>query len=299
MFNKKSSRNWAVLMISPFILFFIMFWLVPLLFGVWISLHDWNISNGNNGFVGLKNYVNILTSGTIYNELFMKGLMNTLVFVVISVPPLIIISLGLALVIDHLPDKLKPVFRTIYFLSYSVSVTAVSAIFLWLFNGNGGYINNLLGSQVNWLGEQPYAWLTILIATVWWTIGFNMLLFVNALDEVDGSLYEAAGLDGAGPFATFRYITLPEIKNVSIFILITTVIASFNLYGQTQLITAGGPEQSTTTLIMNTQQTVFNLNQLGVGSAMAMLMGIVMMLVTGAQFWMSYKKKEFKEVTSK
>lgn len=305
MYKETSSKKWAILLISPFLIFFIVFWLVPLLYGVWISFHNWNVSSGNSGFNGLDNYLKILTPGTIFNQLFLKGLVNTLVFVVISVPALIVISLGLALTIDNLPSSLKAFFRTIFFLSYAVSVTAVSALFLWLFNGNGGVVNNALLSSgvidtpINWLNSQPFAWIAILIATVWWTIGFNMLLFVNALDEVDGSLYEAADLDGAGFLSKLRYITLPEIKNVMVFILMTTVIASFNLYGQTKLITGGGPEKSTTTLTMNIQQTVFDLNQLGIGSAMAILMGIIMMTVTGAQYWLSYKRKEMKDVITK
>jgi multiple sugar transport system permease protein len=298
MYKGASYKLWSILMISPFVLFFLLFWLTPLVLGLWISLHNWNVSVGNVGFVGLQNYISILTPGTLYNELFITGLKNTLLFVVISVPPLVLISLGLALIIDHLPEKFKPVFRTIFFISYSISVTAVSAIFLWLFNGNGGYVNNVLQSigvirePINWLGEQPYAWATILITTVWWTIGFNMMLFINALDEVDSSLYEAADIDGAGTWKKFFYITLPQIKNVAFFIVIMTVIASFNLYGQTRLITDGGPEQSTNTLIMNIQTTVFGMNQLGIGSAMAVLMGLIMMLITGTQYWLSYRKKD-------
>jgi multiple sugar transport system permease protein len=228
----------------------------------------------------------------------MKGLKNTLYFVVISVPPLVLISLGLALVIDNLPKRLKPIYRTIFFISYSISVTAVSAIFLWLFNGNGGYFNNVLESigvirePINWLGEQPYAWLTILITTVWWTIGFNMMLFINALDEVDSALYEAADLDGAGALSKFISVTWPQIRNVAFFIIIMTVIASFNLYGQTKLITGGGPEQSTNSLIMNIQTSVFGMNQLGIGSAMAIIMGLIMMVIIVLQYWLSYRNKE-------
>lgn len=293
--NTIKSKRWALLFISPFVLCFILFWLAPLIYGVFISFFKWNIASGNGGFVGLDNYKAILTSGTVYNDLFMTGLKNTFIFVLISVPPLICVSLGLALIINYLPNRLKTIYRTVFFVSYSVSVTAVSAIFLWLFNGNGGFVNNILKSlgmdgSIQWLNSQPYAWITILITTVWWTIGFNMMLFLNAIDEVDEQLYEAAGLDGAGGFKKFWYITFPEIRNISIFIMITTIISSFNLYGQTKLITAGGPEQTTNTLIMNIQSTVFDLNQLGIGSAMAILMGLIMMLVTGMQYWLSYRK---------
>lgn len=300
-----STKAWAIFMVSPFLICFLLLWATPLFLGIWISLHNWNLSSGNLGFIGLQNYIDILTPGSLYNDYFVTALKNTLGFVVISVPPLVLISLGLALILDNLPAKLKPLFRTIYFVSYSISVTAVSAIFLWLFNGNGGFFNNILLSlgvisePINWLSEQPYAWGSVLIATVWWTIGFNMMLFVNALDEVDGSLYEAADLDGAGAIAKFRFITLPQIKNVALFILLVTVIASFNLYGQSKLITAGGPEQSTTSLTMNIQNTVFSMNQLGVGSSMAVLMGMIMLLITGAQYWFSFKKKDLKGVNAK
>jgi multiple sugar transport system permease protein len=298
MYKGASHKIWSVLMVSPFVILFLLFWALPLVLGVWVSLHNWNISSGNLGFVSLENYKSILTPGTLYYDLFMKGLKNTLYFVVISVPPLVLISLGLALVIDNLPKRLKPIYRTIFFISYSISVTAVSAIFLWLFNGNGGYFNNVLESigvirePINWLGEQPYAWLTILITTVWWTIGFNMMLFINALDEVDVALYEAADLDGAGAFSKFISVTWPQIRNVAFFIIIMTVIASFNLYGQTKLITGGGPEQSTNSLIMNIQTSVFGMNQLGIGSAMAIIMGLIMMVIIVLQYWLSYRNKE-------
>lgn len=303
--NNKSAKTWAVLLVSPFVICFILFWLIPVLFGIWMSFHNWNLNSGNNGFIGLQNYIEILTPGTLYNDYFISSLKNTLIFVLVSVIPLVIIALILALIIDNLPIKFKPLFRTIYFISYSISVTAVSSIFLWLFNNNGGFINNVLKSlgiikePINWLGEQPYAWISILVATVWWTIGFNMILFINALDEVDSSLYEAADIDGAGFMAKFRYITLPSIKNVSLFIVIMTIIASFNLYGQTKLITAGGPEQSTTTLTMNIQNVVQNMNQLGIGSAMAILMGIIMFFITVAQFFLTNNKKSLKEGSGK
>lgn len=298
--NSRSVKMWALFMVSPFVLCFLIFWFLPMLVGVWASLHDWNLASGNHGFVGLDNYKEIFTSGSLYNEYFMVALKNTLIFVLISVPPLVLIALALALIIDNLPQRLKPIFRTIYFVSYAISVTTVSAIFLWLFNENGGFFNNFLLSSgilkepISWLSKQPFAWLSVLIATVWWTIGFNMILFINALDEVDQALYEAADLDGANFIKKFLYITLPQIKSVAYFIVILTVIASFNLYGQTRLITAGGPEQSTTSLIMNIQNTVLDMNQLGIGSAMAIIMGFIMLFITGAQYFLSYRLKEMK-----
>jgi multiple sugar transport system permease protein len=288
------SRTWSIVLFLPFLICFTLFLIVPFVYGLYISLHQWSIFGGNGGFVGLDNYISILTPGNVYSSAFYNGLKNTLVFVAISVIPLVVISLALALLIDSIPDKLKVYYRTVFFISYAVSVTAVSAIFKWLFTGNGGYVNNVMNTlglgTPNWLNEQPLAWIAILIATIWWTIGFNMILFINALDEVDQNLYEAASLDGANWWEKFSYITFPSIKGVFVFLTIVTVIASFNLYGQTLLITAGGPAQSTTSLIMVIQQTVFNQNNLGMASAMSMLMGLVMVLIVAAQYLYTFRK---------
>lgn len=291
----KISKFKSMLFFLPFLLCFILFWFIPIIFGIWISLNRWNLSTGIHKFIGFKNYIDIFTQGNIYNGYFITGLKNVLVFVAISLPPLVLVGLILALIIDNLPNKLKPVFRTVFFISYSISVTAVASIFLWLLNGNGGFINNVLANlgvkPVNWLNEQPYAWIALLVTTVWWTIGYNMMLFINALNDIDVSLYEAASLDGANFWQKFKCIIYPSIRNVLVFVILTTTIASFNLYGQSKLITGGGPAQGTTTLIMNIEKTVFGMNQLGVGSAMAILMGIIIMLISLLQMWLAREKE--------
>lgn len=292
----KISKTVSTLMFLPFLLFFVLFWIIPFIYGIYVSFHNWTVSGGNNGFVGLDNYIRILTPGSMYHDSFMNALGNTLYFVGISLVPLVVFALLLALLIENIPGKLKVVFRTIFFISYAVSVTAVSAIFKWLFTGNGGYINNVLQTfgldSIRWLNTQPYAWIAILAATVWWTIGYNMILFVNALDEVDESLYEAAALDGANAWQRFWNVTFPSIKGVFVFVVIITVIASFNLYGQTLLITEGGPARSTMSLTMIIQNTIFSQNNLGMGSAMAVLMGIIMVFITGIQYMIGFRKDE-------
>ncbi|MFP7278920.1 sugar ABC transporter permease [Exiguobacterium indicum] len=305
MYLTRRSRWFGLLFLLPFLICFVLFWLLPLVYGIWMSLHDFRLSFGENGFVGLSNYRDLLFNETVHQRLFLATLTNTLWFMLYSVPLLVICSLLLALLIRHLPRRFKTFFRTIFFMSYSISVTAVSAIYLWLFATNGGFINRLLldlhfiNSPVNWTSDQPFAWIVIVIATVWWTVGFNMLLFLNALEEVDNTLYEAASLDGASSWHQFLRITLPTIRPITFFVLITTLIASFNLYGQTLLITRGGPEQSTTSLIMGINTTVFGQNQLGMGAAMALLMGFIMMIITGMQFFVSYMATKKEPVLSK
>lgn len=296
----KKRKGAAVLFIIPFLLFFLLFWLIPFVYGIFMSVSKYSLIQGNRGFVGLANYIKILFSSSMYHKSFVQGLANTVVFVVLTTPFLVFGSLFLALLLDRLPERLKGTFRTIYFASYSVSVTAVAAVFVWLMKGNGGYFNNMLISMgiiktpIPWMEQQPFVWVALTVATVWWTIGYNMMLFVNALNEIDTNLYEASAMDGAGVWVQLRYIILPNIKNVFFFVLMTTIIASFNVYGQPRLMTKGGPGETTKPLIMMITSTIMDRNDLGVGSAMTILMGIVIILCSIGQYYLTKEKENFK-----
>ena len=296
----KKRKGAAVLFIIPFLLFFLLFWLIPFVYGIVMSVSKYSLIQGNRGFVGLANYIKILFSSSMYHKSFVQGLGNTVIFVVLTTPFLVFGSLFLALLLDRLPERLKGIFRTIYFASYSVSVTAVAAVFVWLMKGNGGYFNNMLlsmgiiKSPIPWMEQQPFVWVALTVATVWWTIGYNMMLFVNALNEIDTSLYEASAMDGAGVWVQFRYIILPNIKNVFFFVLMTTIIASFNVYGQPRLMTKGGPGETTKPLIMMITSTIMDRNDLGVGSAMTILMGVVIILCSVGQYYLTKEKDNLK-----
>ena len=286
--------------IAPFLVCFGLFWLAPFVYGIYMSLHKLSPTRGNMGFIGLQNFLDLFNRDSMYSEAFFLGLKNTVIFVLVSVPLLVLVSLILALLVDNLPKKVQGFFRTIFFMSYAVSVTSVSAIFVWLFSGNGGFINNMLvkmhiiSQPVPWLEVQPFALIVLVITTIWWTIGFNMMLFINALNGIDTALYEASAIDGANFWNQFKSIIFPGIKSVFAFVTLTTVIASFNVFGQPQLITKGGPTQSTKSLIMVIQQTIFDGNNLGMGTAMALLMGVVVMIFALLQNFLTREKKELK-----
>lgn len=290
----------AVLFVLPFILFFMMFWLIPFVYGIVMSVSKYSLVKGNQGFVGLDNYIKILFSSSMYNKSFWLGMKNTVIFVVLTTPFLVVGSLALAVLLDRLPDKVKGIFRTIYFASYAVSVTAVAAVFVWLMKGNGGYLNNMMINMgiikkaIPWMEQQPFVWVSLTVATIWWTIGYNMMLFVNALNEIDTQLYEASAIDGAGFWTQFRYIIFPGIKNVFFFVLMTSIIASFNVYGQPRLMTQGGPGESTKPMIMMITSTIMDRNDLGVGSAMTILMGIVIVLCSVGQYYLTKEKEELR-----
>ncbi len=296
--NKKKTT--AVLFVLPFILFFMMFWLIPFAYGILMSVTKYSLVKGNQGFVGLDNYIKVLFSSSMYNKSFWLGMKNTVIFVILTTPFLVLGSLALALLLDKLPERVKGIFRTIYFASYAVSVTAVAAVFVWLMKGNGGYLNNLMlnlgiiKKAIPWMEQQPFVWVSLTVATIWWTIGYNMMLFVNALNEIDTQLYEASAIDGAGFWTQFRYIIFPGIKNVFFFVLMTTIIASFNVYGQPRLMTQGGPGETTKPMIMMITSTIMDRNELGVGSAMTILMGIVIVLCSVGQYYLTKEEEELR-----
>jgi multiple sugar transport system permease protein len=293
-------RNWksaitSSLFVLPYFMFFIVFLFIPIIYGIWISLHDWDLLSLNHKFVGLENYAKIFNPDSYLNKLFFKGLLNTFQFVLYSVPLLVIIGLALALLVNSLPAKLRGFFRTIYFLSYSVSVSVVAIIWLWILDTNSGLINQYLLKlglpAIPWLTDMPWAWISLVIATIWWTIGFNMVIFINALNEVPEELYEASSLDGATRWQKLIYITLPSIRNVMLFVIVTSTIASFNIYGQPFLMTRGGPGESTKVLLMNIVDEAFKQRQLGTAAAMSLLMSLIMIMISIIQFRLTREKE--------
>lgn len=293
----KKKRSEAILFFAPFAICFAMFWLLPFGYGVYMSMCKFSLTKGNRGFIGIDNYAKIFSPDSLYFEAFMRGLSQTLIFVVASVPALVLVALLLALIVEALPQRTKAFYRTTYFMSYAISVTAVAAVFKWLFNGNGGYINSVLTSlgmlkaPIQWIETQPYAWVTLVIATVWWTVGYNMILFINALNGIDPALYEAADVDGANYTQKLFAITLPSINPVMGYVTLTSIIASFNMFGQSDLITRGGPRNTTSTLIGEINATIFNNSNLGVGTAMALVMGLIVTMLALLQQYTQRERK--------
>ncbi|MCD4837460.1 sugar ABC transporter permease [Neobacillus sedimentimangrovi] len=289
------SQLTSSLFVLPYLFLFIVFLLIPIGYGAWISLHNWDLLNPVYQFVGFKNYTKIFDSDSYLNDLFFEGLKNTFQFVVYSVPLLVVVGLGLALLVNALPSKIKGFFRTVYFIPYAVSVSIVAIIWLWILDTNSGLINQYLQKwnipMIPWLTEMPWAWVSLVMATLWWTIGFNMVIFINALNDVPEELYEAGSLDGASRWQRLIYITLPSIKPTMLFVFITSTIASFNIYGQPFLMTRGGPGTETKVLLMNIVDEAFEQRQLGNAAAMSILMALIMIIISVLQFRISNRKE--------
>jgi len=275
--------------LAPYLLAFSLFFVIPFFYGIMISFFDWNLFFPEQTvFVGFDNYAKILfDTGSIFHRYFWQGLGNTALFVVLAVPLLIAIPLFFAILIDLEPPGYR-FFRTVLFMPTILSISAVILIWKWQFYNNGGFLNALLVklgfAEIPFLIAQPWAWITILVVTVWWTMGTNMVIFGAGLKNIDKSLYEAAAIDGASYAQTLRHVTVPLLAPQMFIVALTTMIASFNIYGQPDLLTNGGPQFTTTVLMMRIRGLAFGANaEPGVATAMAILMGLVMIVVSIVQ----------------
>jgi multiple sugar transport system permease protein len=281
------------LFILPHLVFFAVFAAWPFFFGLVISGFRYDfLRPERTQFIGLDNYLSLFDSKSVEFPLFWNALSNTAIFVIISVPFLVVIPLLLAVLLNtKVPGR--NLFRAIYFAPWVLSVTVVSLIWWWIFQSQGGLLNSYLTDlhiyAPRWLSTLPWAWIAILIATVWWTMGFNMIIVLAALQDIPESLYEAASIDGATGVQTFFRITLPLLQPVIVFIITTSIIASFNLFGQPFLMTHGGPPNGTggggtEPIMYRIYLDGFGRGLQGVGSAMSFLVAAIMIIVSFINF---------------
>lgn len=276
------------LYLLPHAILFLIFIVYPVGFGLYVSLRRWNILADEQVFVGLQFYQRIFTPATPQFQFFWKTMLNTLVFVAVSVPLLIVCALGLALLLQK-PILGRNFFRTIFFLPTILAVSVMGILWKWLFENRTGLVNVLLealplAKPLPFLTTAGWAWVPIIVGTVWWTVGFNMILYSAALNNIPKSYYEAAELDGAGSWNQFRFITWPMLSPVTLFAAVTTTIGSFQLFGQSQVITAGGPLRTTQSVMMYITEEAFTNFQFSSAAAMSFTFGLLLLIVTAVQF---------------
>ena len=284
---RKQFRWTPYLFILPHFIFFAAFLAWPFFYGMYISLFDFDFARPG-GFVGLRNYQNLFDRGSIQFSDFWNAMKNTGLFVLYSVPPLVVIALLLAVLLNQ-KYRGRNFFRGLYFAPYALSVTVASILWWWIFQGTGGLLNSLLqrvgvDQPPQWLTDMPWPWIAITVATVWWTIGFNTVIFLAGLQDIPESLYEAGALDGANPFQQFFYITVPMLRPVLIFVLTITLLASANLFGQPFIMTAGGPVQQTEPVMLRIYYEGFRDNRMGSAAAMSVFVAVVLLLITTLNF---------------
>jgi len=291
--KKKTTFNWVpYLFILPQLIFFVLFVGYPFFNGLYISLFQYDYLQANNVFIGLQNYLHIFTPGTVEFSEFWNALWNTVQFVFYSVPFLVLIPLGLAVLLNmKLPGR--NIFRAIYFAPWVLSVAVVGLLWFWIFQSAGGLANYYLAAlhlpTPDWLSSLPWAWVAIDIATIWWTMGFNMIILLAALQDIPEQIHEAAAVDGANSWQTFWQVTFPMLRPVMLLIVTLSIISSFNLFGQPFIMTNGGPAQasgggSTEPIMMRIYIDAFQRHFVGSAAAMSFVVAAIMILLSYLNF---------------
>ncbi|MGI6174424.1 MAG: carbohydrate ABC transporter permease [Christensenellales bacterium] len=272
------------LFISPQVILFVTFSLVPILYGIYAAFAKWDLYN-DPVFAGLSNFKTILfeSKNTYYGQ-FRNGFGNTFKFVIYVTPFCIIVPFSIALATKYITRGSK-VLQAIYYLPSLMSTTTVMLTWKYFFNYTYGMANNLLGSTWNWFAP-PYTWVMLVIVTVWWGNGGTMVIYQSALASVPEEQYEAASIDGAGSWQKFRYITLPNMSYPLAYTFVTTIIAQFNVYGQPNLLTGYDYDGANAVLLMYIRDIAFKQQIAGVSSAMALILGLTIMLVSMFQLRM-------------
>lgn len=272
--------------ILPFLIFFLLFRFGPSLAGLGISFTNWQAVRPPQ-FAGIGNF-----QAMFRDPLFISAFNNTLLFVVITVPTLIILSLLLALFLNQ-PRPGRSIGRVAVFMPYVIMSTVVGVLWTWILDKDFGLLNhylNLFGiADIPWLVSENTALYGIIITTIWWTVGYNMVLFLAGLQDIPAELYEAARMDGANTFRIFWNVTLPMLAPTTFLVLMLTVINSFQVFDQAYVMTGGGPGTSTLTLVQHIYTTSFQYQKFGYGSAIAMILFLLLVVVAVFQI-RSYRR---------
>jgi multiple sugar transport system permease protein len=277
----------AYLFLTPYLAVFVLFIVVPLVFGIYVSLHNWSETTGNGGFIWFRNYTTLILGQGYYGGEFWTSMWNTIFFVIISVPLLWLIPTALAYGVYRAP--LKPLWRFLFFYPSVFSATAFGSAWSLLLATNGGSVNSLFGLNIQWLTGLPQAWISIDLATIWATMGFSFIIMYAAITQVPRPTLEAAEIDGAGSYQRFRLIILPLLRRASVVVVVLNTIASFNLFAQDQIMTNGGPGSATTTISMTIYQQAFDSFNAGGATAAAFLLAILLGVIAFFQFRISRK----------
>lgn len=292
--KQNSDFRAAVWFLLPNFSGFLLFTLIPIIATFLLSLFDWSLISKPQ-FVGLQNYVNLFTK----DAQFGKVIFNTLFYVVVYVVLNLIVSIGFA---AWLNQKIKgiTIFRALLFLPVLVSPVAIAMVWQWMYEPNNGLINwalRLIGIQgPNWLGDTKWAMIALILMCVWQNFGYNMLIFLAALQGVPQSLMEAASVDGAGPLVRFFKIMLPAISPAIFFGTVMTLINAFQVFDQAYVLTNGGPGNATEVLGLYVYKNAFQWFKMGNGAALAVIMFSFILLVTLIQLvlqkkWVHYETK--------
>lgn len=282
----------AYLFLTPFLIFFAIFFVRATVSSVEISFYDWKILRPSRPFVGLDNYIELLN-----DDVWWLAVRNTIYFTAMTVVGTTIVGLAAALAVTR-PIHGQGFFRVLLYIPQLMSVGAIGLIWNWLLSGQFGVINYLLSflgiAPINWLGEPNLVLPALSFATIWWTFGFPMLIFIAGLQGIPEHLYEAAKIDGANSRQILFRITLPLLRPTILFVTVTGVISHFQVFGQPYIITGGGgPGRASWTVIIYLYNQAWVAFRMGYGAAVAIAIAIIMAVITSVQFLIISRRVEY------
>lgn len=281
----------AWLFLLPSLILFLTFTGIPVIAAFGISFTQWDLFNPAR-FVGLGNYTRLFG-----DPIFAKVMGNTAYFVLLSVPVQMLIGLGCALALNR-GIRGQTFFRVAYFLPVVTSTIAAALVWAWLFNSNFGLVNALLSllgvsNPPRWLASSQWAMPAVIIVSIWQNVGYAMVLFLAGLQNIRADLYDAAAMDGAKGVRRFWFITLPLLSPTTFFVMIISIIGSFQIFELVFVMTNAGPANATNTLVFYIYQNGFQFYQMGYASAAAMVLFVIVLIMTLVQYglqnrWVHY-----------
>lgn len=256
--------------------------IVPMITGFWMSFHNWSIIRPTQPWVGLANYRKLLA-----DPLFWTSMKNTLTYSLGVVPLQMVLALLVALLLNT-GIKGKKFFRLLYYLPVITPLSIAAVIWTWMYHPNLGIFNqivSLIGLQPqDWLGDPNWAMFSVILVAIWSGIGYRMVVYLAALQGIPRTYYEAAAIDGAGRWDAFRYITLPLLKPTTLYILVTSVISSFQVFGLINVLTGGGPLDATQVVVSYIFKRAFGDLQFGLAAAMSFVLFGIILVITVIQW---------------
>lgn len=287
--RRQKTGIWYVL---PAVLFTTAFFILPLFMTVWMSLHDWPLI-GTRVFSGLQNYVTMANDAQ-----FWRALWFTTLYTLLVTPPIFILAFILALLVNQSLHGIS-LFRTAYFLPVVIGLGTSSLLWVWLLNDRVGVFNGVLlwlgviDKPIVWLGELRLALSSIVVSVVWKTVGFTMILLLTGMQAISDELYHAAMVDGAGYWARLRFITAPLLRRTFALALVLSVIGSYLAFDQFFIMTRGGPQNQTITVVYWIVNNSFTYFKMGYGAALSLVLLVILLALSMLQLWVLRGDNEF------
>lgn len=273
----------GVLLSAPFLLVYLVFVIGPLLVGVVISMFNTTtVKSGLGAWVGLSNYTKVCG-----DPLFWQAMWHSVLFTLFTTPPLVVLALLFAVLAARI-RRARVFYRIAFFAPYVVPSSVVALIFLWMYTPQVGLVPKVfdaVGLPVpDFIGSTAGGWTAVTLMTLWWTFGFNFVLYTAAIQDVPGDVYEAAALDGASPWQQIRFITVPLLGRTTSLVVILQIVASLKVFDQIYLLLSGGPNQSTRPVIEYIYDTGFTSYRGGYGAAATLIYFAVIVAISAAWY---------------